>query len=84
MKRGLSILGVAAMAIATPMPAATQKLGVGGTGVDEASTITQCAMPLGTSALVEEKTKSDPRQDALPPQFRAMMAIAQAQQGGGA
>lgn len=60
-----------------------QKLGVGGTGVDEASQFPICGKSLGTIALVEDKPKSDPRLDAMPPQFRAMMEMAQAQQGGG-
>ena len=42
-----------------------------------------CVKPLGTVALVEEKAKTDPRLEAMPPQFRAMMEMAQAQQGGG-
>lgn len=60
-----------------------QKLGVGGTGVDEASQLPTCDKPLGTVALVEDKQKSDPRLDAMPPQLRAMFEMAQAQQGGG-
>ena len=81
MKTHLSIVVVAAIAVSSP--AAAQKLGVGGTGVDEASAITTCAKPLGTIALVEEKAKGDPRLEALPPGIRAMMDMAQAQQGGG-
>ena len=78
----LSIL-LASSAIATGSPAAAQTRGVGGTGVDEASTLTTCTKPLGTIALVEEKAKGDPRLDALPPGMRAMMDMAQVQQGGG-
>ena len=77
----LSILVVAALVSSASTRA--QKLGVGGTGVDEASTITTCPKPLGTIALVEEKAKDDPRLEALPPGIRAMMDMAQAQQGGG-
>lgn len=82
MKLLLSIL-VTSAAIATASPAIAQKLGVGGTGVDEASMLTTCPKPLGTIALVEEKAKSDPRLEALPPGIRTMMDMAQAQQGGG-
>ena len=60
-----------------------QKLGVGGTGVDEASALPPCARPLGTVALVEEKAKSDPCMDGLPPQFRVMMEMAKSQRGEG-
>ena len=74
---------VAALAMLAATPAAAQKLGVGGTGVDEASQLPTCDRPIGIVALVEEKAKSDPRMDALPPQFRAMMEMARAQQGGG-
>jgi hypothetical protein len=80
MKRALSII-VMGLAIRTAShTAAAQKLGVGGTGVDEELTVPTSARPFGTVALVEEKAKSDPRMDAVPPQIRAM---AQAQQGGG-
>ena len=83
MKYSLSIALAASLSCVITSPAMAQKLGVGGTGVDDASTLTTCAKPLGTIALVEEKANSDPRMDAMPPQFRAMMEMAQAQQGGG-
>lgn len=83
MKHALSILCVSLAVCGASAPAAAQKLGVGGTGVDDASSVPACAQPLGTIALVEEKAKSDSRMDALPPQIRAMMKMAQAQQGGG-
>lgn len=69
MKYILSIALAASLSCMAAAPVFAQKLGVGGTGVDEASTLTTCPKPLGTSALVEEKAKSDPRFDALPPQF---------------
>ena len=75
------MLAVAFVLLSAPTHA--QKLGVGGTGVDEASQLPICDKPLGTVALVEEKTEQDPCLAALPPQFRAMMEMAQAQQGGG-
>ncbi len=71
------------LAVASAVPAQAHKLGVGGTGVDEASKLPICDKPLGTVALVEEKAKTDSRLDALPPHLRGMMEMAQAQQGGG-
>jgi hypothetical protein len=65
------------------MPAAAQKLGVGGTGVDEASRLPICEVSMGNVALVEEKQKTDARLEALPPGIRAMMEVANSQQGGG-
>ena len=53
-------------------------------GIDEASQPPVCDRPLGTVALVEDKALPDPRLAALPPQFRPMMGIAQAQQSGDA
>lgn len=64
-------------------PALAQKTGVGGTGVDENSVVPTCERSLGTIALVEEKTPTDSRLDALPPHLKAMMEMAQMQQGGG-
>jgi hypothetical protein len=83
MKYSLSIALAASLSCVITSPAMAQKLGVGGTGVDETSTLATCPRPLGTIALVEEKARSDPRMDALPPQLRAMTEMAQAQQGGG-
>ena len=71
----------AVLVMAVTYPCYAQKLGVGGTGVDEASQLPICEKSLGTVALVEEKPKSDPRMDALPPYLRAMMEMAQSQQG---
>ena len=78
-----AILVVAVLAMVAATPVAAQKLGVGGTGVDEASALPPCARPLGTVALVEEKAKSDPCMDGLPPQFRVMMEMAKSQRGEG-
>ena len=83
MKYILSIALAASLSCIGAAPVFAQKLGVGGTGVDEASALTTCPKLLGTSALVKEKIKADPRFDPLPPQFRAMMEMAQAQKGGG-
>ena len=81
--KALLLILATTIALGTSCPVSAQKLGVGGTGVDEASMLTTCPKPLGTIALVEEKAKSDPRLEALPPGIRAMMDMAQAQQGGG-
>ena len=82
-KSSLSIVLAASLFSVAAAPALAQKLGVGGAGVDDASALTTFATPLGTIALVEEKAKSDPRMDAMPPQFRAMIEMVQAQQAGG-
>jgi hypothetical protein len=76
-----ALIFVVAVSLATTAPA--QRLGVGGTGVDEASQLPICDKSMGTVALVEEKQKTDARLDALPPHIRAMMEMAQGQQGGG-
>ncbi|MCE3519461.1 hypothetical protein LXJ58_32430, partial [Escherichia coli] len=44
-------------------PATAQKLGKGGTGVDEASEVPRCTAPLGTVALVEERSAAAPADD---------------------
>lgn len=64
-------------------PAIAQRTGVGGTGVDENTVVPTCERSLGTIALVEEKTPTSARLDALPPHLKAWMDIAQMQQGGG-
>jgi Curli production assembly/transport component CsgG len=64
-------------------PVSAQKLGVGGTGVDEASAVPMCERSLGTVALVEEKPAQPQGMENLPPQIRAMMEMAAQQQGGG-
>lgn len=83
MNRIMSILCVPLAVCAVNAPASAEKLGVGGTGVDVASSMPTCDKPFGTVALDEEKAKSDPRRDAMPALLRAMMKMAQAQQGGG-
>ena len=49
----------AALAAVTPSMAHAQKLGQGGTGVDETTAVPQCQVPLGVAALVEEKAAKD-------------------------
>lgn len=82
MKCILSILCVALGVVSVAAPATAQKLGAGGTGVDGATSVPTCPRPLGSVALVEDKAPADPQLDALPPQLRAMYALAQGQQGG--
>ncbi|MDA4833166.1 hypothetical protein NY536_17130, partial [Enterobacter hormaechei] len=72
----------AALAAVTPSMAHAQKLGQGGTGVDEASEVPRCTAPLGTVALVEERSAAAPADD-LPPAMRAFVRMAEAQNGGG-
>ena len=43
----------AALAAVTPSMAHAQKLGQGGTGVDETTAVPQCQVPLGVAALVD-------------------------------
>lgn len=79
MRTLISALGLLAVLTA---PAAAQKLGKGGTGVDEASEVPRCTAPLGTVALVEERSAAAPADD-LPPAMRAFVRMAEAQNGGG-
>lgn len=63
-------------------PANAQKLGKGGIGIDETSDVPRCDVPLGTIALVEDRTAA-PSEDDIPPGLRAMIRMAEAQNGGG-
>jgi len=63
-------------------PANAQKLGKGGIGIDETSEGPRCDVPLGTIALVEDRTAA-PSEDDIPPGLRAMIRMAEAQNGGG-
>ena len=80
-RRGAPLLAVVGVLLSARAHA--QKAWVRRDGVNEASQLLVCHKPLGTIDLVEEKTEQDPCLAALPPQFRAMMEMAQAQQGGG-
>ena len=70
----------AALAAVTPSMAHAQKLGQGGTGVDETTAVPQCQVPLGVAALVEEKAANPA--DGLSPQLQALMRMAEMQNGG--
>ena len=82
MKTIATIFGLMALAAA---PAAAQKLGKGGVGVDEQSELPQCAAMIGTVALVEDRSATDQRgTDDLPAGIRALVRMAEQQNGGGA
>lgn len=78
MYRTLAIIGMLAIAAA---PAAAQKLGKGGMGVDETTEVPRCDRPLGTIALVEERSAASPT-DGLPAGMAALIRMAEAQNGG--
>lgn len=63
-------------------PATAQKMGKGGIGIDETSEVPHCDVALGTIALVEDRTTA-PSEDDIPPGLRAMIRMAEAQNGGG-
>lgn len=82
MKTIATIFGIMALATA---PASAQKLGKGGVGVDEQSELPQCAAMIGTVALVEDRSATDQRgTDDLPAGLRALVRMAEQQNGGGA
>ncbi len=63
-------------------PAMAQKMGKGGIGIDESSDVPRCDVPLGTIALVEDRTAA-PSEEDIPAGLRAMIRMAEAQNGGG-
>ncbi|NJM50200.1 MAG: hypothetical protein HC843_04395 [Sphingomonadales bacterium] len=65
----------------TAVPAAAQKTGKGGTGIDENTALEMCDKPIGIVQLVEQKT-DDPT-DQLPPQFAALARLAEQNKKGG-
>jgi curli biogenesis system outer membrane secretion channel CsgG len=80
LNRTVLIAVTAALAAVTPSTVSAQKLGQGGTGVDDTSTLPHCDTPLGVAALVEQKTANPT--DSLSPQLQALMRMAQMQNGG--
>ncbi len=76
-----TILAAAAMALSIGT-ASAQKMGKGGTGVDETSDVPKCVQPFGTMAIVEKRSAASPA-DGLPPGLAAMMRMAEGQQNGG-
>jgi len=59
-----------------------QKMGKGGIGIDESSDVPRCDVPLGTIALVEDRTAA-PSEEDIPAGLLAMIRMAEAQNGGG-
>lgn len=78
MKKMIAALGLVAMTIA---PAVAQKAGKGGLGIDENTQVPRCDRPLGTVALIEERSAASPA-DGLPPGMAALVRMAEAQNGG--
>lgn len=62
-------------------PATAQKLGKGGTGVDENSELPRCSQSLGIVALVEDRSVAGV-EEQLPPGMRALVQLAERQNGG--
>jgi len=81
MARRMIAAGLLAGLALAGTPALAQKLGQGGTGVDENTELPRCAAPLGVVALVEEKAPD--MRDSLSPGLAALLKMAEAQQGGG-
>lgn len=78
--RTVLIAVTAALAAVTPSILAAQKLGQGGTGVDDTTALPHCDTPLGVAALVEQRTANPT--DSLSPQLQALMRMAEMQNGG--
>lgn len=74
------LLAVAATALLAS-PATAQSVGRGGTGVDENSELPRCSQPLGSIALVEDRSAAGV-EDQLPPGMKALVQLAERQNGG--
>lgn len=61
-------------------PSSAQRLGAGGTMIDDNSAFAHCTTSYGTASLVENKQAATP-DAALPPQIAAYLALARSQQG---
>lgn len=79
MRNLIAALGLFAVTIT---PATAQKAGKGGMGIDENTQVPRCDRPLGTVALIEERSAASPT-DGLPSGLAALMRMAEAQNGGG-
>jgi curli biogenesis system outer membrane secretion channel CsgG len=75
------IIGMIAMLAATASPAIAQKMGKGGVGIDENTEVPRCERPLGTIALVEERSAASAA-EGLPAGMAALIRMAEAQNGG--
>lgn len=80
MTRLTNIFLIAAVA-AVASPAFAQRLGAGGTMIDDKTAFAHCATSYGTVSLVEDKQAATP-DAALPPQIAADLALARSQGGG--
>jgi len=78
MKRTIAMLGMLAFVAS---PAAAQKLGKGGIGIDENTEVPRCTRSLGTIAVVEERAAGGTA-EGIPPGLAALMRMAEAQNGG--
>ena len=81
--RHMLTTAVIAIAAFAASPATAQKMGKGGIGIDETSEVPRCDVPLGTIALVEDRTAA-PSEEDIPAGLRAMIRMAEAQNGGAA
>lgn len=75
----LRTAGLAAILAAAPTTVLAQRLGAGGTGIDNNTALPHCATPLGTIALVEKK--ADDPMDKLSEGLPALAAMAAQQNG---
>lgn len=80
MHRWIGHTAAALAAAGMAASAGAQKIGQGGTGIDERTELPRCEQPLGIVALVEEKAEDPAAQ--LPPGLAALMRMAEAQNGG--
>jgi len=79
MRKILTVLGLVSLGMS---PLNAQKLGKGGIGIDETTEVPRCDRPLGTLALVEERSAASPT-DGLPAGMAALIRMAEAQNGSG-
>jgi len=74
-------IGILTILCAAASPAIAQKMGKGGIGIDENTEVPRCERPLGTIALVEERSAASAA-DGLPAGMAALIRMAEAQNGG--
>lgn len=79
MRKHILLAAISAAIVA--QPAYAQKTGKGGMGIDKTADLPRCSKPLGSIALVEEKTGPSV-EDQLPPGMRALVQLAERQNGG--
>lgn len=74
-------IGFITILCAAASPAIAQKMGKGGIGIDETTEVPRCERPLGTIALVEERSAASTA-EGLPAGMAALIRMAEAQNGG--